>query len=217
MPPYQVDADSSNNDDWHCLPYDIDDDDDVKQQQLSPLFRDQHAAIRPSSPSRRLDKRQSDPEYAAAIDGGRDGAASYDDAGRRLGAGPSSTSTTTTTTAAVVSSTPPQHVSRITAIIGPESSYVKIPDGVVVSGGPVRSPQSLPSFSAASASPGETKQSQDEKSTRCDDGGGGSRSTLVRATRFVGKRGRRLVGYIPIRLASAFGTSGVGRDRSAAV
>ncbi|KAL3822182.1 hypothetical protein ACHAXA_008198 [Cyclostephanos tholiformis] len=196
MPPYQVEADSSYRDDWQRL---------VNDDKLSPLFRDHDSKIAPPSSSCRLDKRQSDPEYAAAAESGRERALSWEDP--NLGHRPSTTTTTTTTTLSVVS----MPVSRITAIIGPESAYIKFPDDV---GG-------LPPPKLAADGCDETKRVAipgrrlpEERSPSDNGGGKVAQSLLVRASRLVGKRGWKLVKYIPIKLTSAFGTVGVGEHQN---
>jgi hypothetical protein len=193
MPPYQVDTDSSYQDDWNRL---------FNDEKLSPLFRDHDSKIAPSSPSCRLDKRQSDPEYAAAAEGGRERTTSSEDP---LGHRPSTTTTTSTTaTAAAVVST---RVSRITSIIGPESAYVKSGDSAPGDVGgltPPSSPPPLPDADEPSApEPEATPPARPSEMLAPSDDLGKleTRSLLVRVTRFVSKRGWKR------KVASAFGTA----------
>ncbi len=207
MPPYQVDVDSSYQDDFNRL---------FNNDELSPLFRDHERKIAPSSPSCRLDKRQSDPEYAAAAaaaaaEGGRERTLSSEDP--TLGHRPSSSSTTTTTGAII-----PKRVSRITAIIGPESAYVKVGDSAPGDVGGLPTPPLPPAAADEPSAPKRevTAARPPEVKAITNDGGEKreSKSFLVRATRFMNKRGGKLVKSVPRKMASEFGTAKVGQHRN---
>jgi hypothetical protein len=202
MPPFQVDVDSSYQDDFNRL---------FNGDELSPLFRDHDIKIAPSSPSCRLDKRQSDPEYAAAAaEGGRERALLSEDP--TLGHRPPSSSSTATTGSIV-----PCRVSRITAIIGPESAYVKVGDAAPGYVGGLPTPPPPPAADSKSSAPKrEVTQARSPEVKTASVGGGKreSKSLFVRATRFVSKRGWKLVKSLPSKLSCEFGTAKVGRHRN---
>jgi hypothetical protein len=181
---------------------------------LSPLFRDHDSKIAPSSPSCRLDKRQSDPDYAAAAaaaaaEGGRERTLSSEDP--TLGHRPSSS--TTTTTGAII----PKRVSRITAIIGPESAYVKVGDSAPGEVGGLPTPPLAPTAADEPSAPKrEVTAARPPEGKATSDGGGKreGKSLLIRATRFMSKRGGKIVKSVPRKMASEFGTAKVGQHQN---
>ena len=204
MPPYQVDVESSYQDDFNRL---------FNNDELSPLFRDHDRKIAPSSPSCQLDKRQSDPEYAAAAaaEGGMEKTLSSEDP--TLGHRPSSSSTTTTTGAII-----PKRVSRITAIIGPESAYGKVGDSAPGDVGGLPTPPlppaaadepSAPKREVTAARPPEVKATTNDGGEKRE-----GKSLLVRTMRFMSKRGGKFVKSVPRKMASEFGTAKVGQHRN---
>ena len=201
MPPYQVDVESSYQDEFNRL---------FNNDELSPLFRDHDSKIALSSPSCRLDKRQSDPEYAAAAaNEGRERTLSSEDLtlGHRL------SSSSTTMTGPIV----PRRVSRITAIIGPESAYVKVGDSAPGEVGGLPTPPLPPAAADEPSAPKQEVTVARPPEVKATSDGGDKRegkSLLVRATRFMRKRGWKLVKSVPRKVASEFGTAKVGQQQN---
>eukprot|EP00584_Thalassiosira_punctigera_P021085 CAMPEP_0172548392 /NCGR_PEP_ID=MMETSP1067-20121228/17694_1 /TAXON_ID=265564 ORGANISM="Thalassiosira punctigera, Strain Tpunct2005C2" /NCGR_SAMPLE_ID=MMETSP1067 /ASSEMBLY_ACC=CAM_ASM_000444 /LENGTH=187 /DNA_ID=CAMNT_0013335599 /DNA_START=118 /DNA_END=681 /DNA_ORIENTATION=- len=176
MPPH-VDADS-HHDDWHPAP---------RSRSLpydhepSPLFRDSESAKAP--PRSPLDRRQSDPDFTASV---RE-MVRKDDPAKHVAA---------------------PVVSVITAIIGPESAYVRSSTG----GGSTPADKGSMAAAASTEATGVTaQQKQSPTSTKkppSQSKGGKTehKPLFLRASRYVSKKGWKVVKSLPNKVASTVGS-----------
>eukprot|EP00581_Thalassiosira_minuscula_P009561 CAMPEP_0183702674 /NCGR_PEP_ID=MMETSP0737-20130205/700_1 /TAXON_ID=385413 /ORGANISM="Thalassiosira miniscula, Strain CCMP1093" /LENGTH=195 /DNA_ID=CAMNT_0025929325 /DNA_START=98 /DNA_END=685 /DNA_ORIENTATION=+ len=151
-----------------------------EEQSCSPLFR----SIQVAPKSSRLDRRQSDPEFdklqqdILEEEGKEVGSKSEDPAKKK----------------AVVAQAPPA-VSVITAIIGPESAYVR-----TVSPANSATSASTASTTSTSTATAQTKQQRTNNKSPTDNKK--AKPIHLRATRYVSKKGWKVVKSLPKKVVS---------------
>lgn len=174
MPPH-IEIDS-HHDDWHQP--------SARQPPLmagdnepSPLFRD-HESLK-VSPISRLDRRQSNPDFPTA---GKEMLLKEDPIKQAVA----------------------PVISVITAIIGPESAYVKAPSS---SSRPPATKGSTTTSTTAAVGAAQQKQPPTKKSPNPNNKGKmETKPILLRASRYVSKKGWKVVKSLPNKLVSTVGS-----------
>jgi len=164
-------------------------------EQPSPLFRDSEAVVTPISP---LDRRQSDPHFSDPAEvNNRSLVLKVDDATKKA-----------------VTTARPVVVSRITAIIGPESAYIinttasnnnnrvsTTAKGTTTTTATSSSATTKTETAATTTSSPKRKQAQTNKKD--------TKPIFLRASRYVSKKGLKVVKFLPNKVASTVGSINV--------